>query len=89
LLKRSHKEREAAGEPTSLEAKVTAAREIRQATYRVSLDNGQIWQQMDMSTLFQVAEGDTVRIEKGAMGGFRMARISNGRSGWVRVSRVQ
>jgi hypothetical protein len=44
---------------------------------------------MDMSTLFQVAVGDTVRIEKGAMGGFRMARTTNGRSGWVRVSRVQ
>jgi hypothetical protein len=88
-LKRSQKQRKESDAPTSLEAKVTAAREVRQATYRVTLDNGQVWQQMDMSTLFQVGVGDVVRIEKGALGGFRMARVSNGRSGWVRVSRVE
>jgi hypothetical protein len=88
-LKRSQKERKESDGPTSLEAKVTAAREVRQATYRVTLDNGQVWQQMDMSTLFQVGVGDVVRIEKGALGGFRMARVSNGRSGWVRVNRVE
>jgi hypothetical protein len=74
--------------PSNLEAKVTAARETRKDTFRVSLDNGQVWQQMDMSALFHVAVGNTVRIEKGALGGFRMA-LSGGRSGWVRVSRVQ
>ena len=88
-LKRSQKQRKESDGPTSLEAKVTAAREVRQATYRVTLDNGQVWQQMDMSTLFQVGVGDVVRIEKGALGGFRMARVSNGRSGWVRVNRVE
>lgn len=88
-LKRSQKQRKESEGPTSLEAKVTAAREVRQATYRVTLDNGQVWQQMDMSTLFQVGVGDVVRIEKGALGGFRMARVSNGRSGWVRVNRVE
>jgi len=88
-LKRSQKQRKESDAPTSLEAKVTAAREVRQATYRVTLDNGQVWQQMDMSTLFQVGVGDVVRIEKGALGGFRMARVSNGRSAWVRVNRVE
>src|SRR5690348_2081136 len=88
-LKRSQKQRKESDAPTSLEAKVTAAREVRQATYRVTLDNGRVWQQMDMSTLFQVGVGDVVRIEKGALGGFRMARVSNGRSGWVRVNRVE
>jgi hypothetical protein len=86
---KTRKQRSIPEEPTSLEAKVTEAREIRQATYRLTLDNGQVWQQMDMSSIFQVAAGDTVRIEKGALGGFRMARVSNGRSGWVRVARVQ
>jgi hypothetical protein len=87
-VKRSRKDGAVAAEPSNLEAKVTAARETRKDTYRVSLDNGQIWQQMDMSTLFHVAVGDTVRIEKGAMGGFRMA-LTGGHSGWVRVSRLQ
>ena len=86
-VKRSRKDGADAA-PTNLEAKVTVARETRKDTYRVSLDNGQIWQQMDMSSLFRVAVGDTVRIEKGTLGGFRMA-LAGGHSGWVRVSRVQ
>jgi len=85
---KTRKQRSLPEEPTSLEAKVTDAREIRQGTYRMTLENGQVWQQMDMSTMFQVGAGDTVRIEKGALGGFRMARTSNGRSAWVRVARV-
>ena len=46
-------------------------------------------QQMDMDSLFQVDVGDTIQIEKGRLGGYRMARTSNGRSGWVRVTRVK
>lgn len=87
-VKRSRKDGAVATEPANLDAKVTAARETRKDTYRVSLDNGQIWQQMDMSALFHVAVGDTVRIEKGALGGYRMA-LTGGHSGWVRVSRLQ
>jgi len=87
-VKRSRKDEAVSTEPTNLEARVTAARETRKDTYRVSLENGQVWQQMDMSSLFHVAVGDTVRIEKGKMGGYRMA-LTGGHSGWVRVSRVQ
>ena len=76
-------------EPSTLEASITALKETRPGVVRLTLDNGQVWQQMDMSTVFQVAVGDTVRIEKGTMGGFRLARTSRGRSGWVRVTRVQ
>lgn len=75
--------------PANLEATVTALKETRPQVVRLTLDNGQVWQQMDMSTVFQVDLGDTVRIEKGAMGGYRLARTSRGRSGWVRVTRVQ
>jgi hypothetical protein len=75
-------------EPTSLEAKVTRLKETRQNVYRIWLDDGQVWEQMEMASLFQVTEGDTVRIEKGKMGGYQMARVSNGRSGWVRVVRI-
>jgi hypothetical protein len=78
-----------AAEPTSLEAKVTALKETRPNVVRLSLDNGQIWQQMDMSDRFQIAVGDSVRIEKSAMGGFRLTRSSEGRSVWVRVTRLK
>jgi hypothetical protein len=87
-VKRDRKAGTVVAEPSNLEAKVTAARETRPDTFRVSLDNGQTWQQMDMSKLFRVAVGDTVRIEKGTLGGYRMA-LAGGRSGWVRVSRVE
>ena len=82
------KSKEKPTEPSSLEATVTALKETRPAVFRLSLDNGQVWQQMDMSSVFQVAVGDTVRIEKGTMGGYRLTRTSRGRSGWVRVSRL-
>lgn len=86
-VKRSEKQRQAESGPTSLTAQVSGLREYRPRTYLITLDNGQIWRQMDMDSLFQVAEGDTVQIEKGRLGGYRMARTSNGRSGWVRVNR--
>jgi hypothetical protein len=76
-------------EPASLEANITALKETRQDVVRMTLDNGQIWQQMDMSSVFQVTVGDTVRIEKGKMGGYRLVRVSRGRSGWVRVTRLR
>jgi hypothetical protein len=76
-------------EPADLEAKITALKETRPNVVRLTLDNGQTWQQMDMSSVFQVSVGDTVRIEKGTMGGYRLTRTSRGRSGWIRVTRVQ
>ena len=63
------KSQEKPAEPSSLEATVTALKETRPAVFRLTLDNGQVWQQMDMSSVFQVGVGDTVRIEKGTMGG--------------------
>lgn len=86
-VKKNRNERAEA--PKSLDATVTAMREVRPNLYRVTLENGQIWQQEEVSSLFQVTTGDTIRIQKGSMGGYRMARISGTRSGWVRVSRVQ
>ena len=85
-LKKPQKEK-AASEPKRLEAKVTSARQTRPELFRLSLDNGQVWQQQDVSSLFHVEVGDTVRIEKGSMGSYRMARADG--SGWVRVTRVE
>jgi hypothetical protein len=86
-LQRKSKEKPA--EPARLEAKITALKEIRPNVVRMALDNGQSWQQMDMSSVFQVTVGDTVRIEKGKMGGYRLTRTSRGGSGWVRVARLE
>jgi hypothetical protein len=88
-VQRKEKEKNKPAEPASLEATITALKETRPQVVRLTLDNGQVWQQMDMSSVFQVNVGDTVRIEKGTMGGYRLARSSRGRSGWVRVTRVQ
>jgi hypothetical protein len=88
-VQRKEKEKNKPAEPTSLEARITALKETRPQVVRLTLDNGQVWQQMDMSTVFQVSVGDSIRIEKGAMGGYRAARTNGSRSSWVRVTRVQ
>jgi hypothetical protein len=91
IVQRKAKDKDKAkpAEPTSLEATITALKETRPDVVRLTLDNGQVWQQMDMSSVFQVTVGDTVRVEKGTMGGYRLVRTSRGRSGWVRVTRVE
>jgi hypothetical protein len=86
-VKKSSKDRSVVDAPTDLTAVISELKETRRDVYRITLDNGQVWQQMEMESLFHVAVGDTVRIQKGSMGGYRMSRVSNGRSGWARVTR--
>jgi hypothetical protein len=88
-LRRSEAERESEAPPSSITATVRELRQTRPNVFRVSLDNGQIWQQMDMDSLFILSVGDTVQIDRGRLGGYRMARTSKGGSGWVRVNRVK
>ncbi len=88
-VKRKNRDSAEPEAPTSLTAKVTALKETRKDVFRMTLDNGQVWQQMEMDSLFSVAVGDTVQIDKGRLGGYRMARVSNGRSGWARVTRTR
>jgi hypothetical protein len=76
-------------EVRKLSAMVTAVKSVRQDVYRVSLDNGQVWQQTEMSSMFTVAVGDSVEISKGRFGGYRMSRTSGGGSGWVSVVRAK
>jgi hypothetical protein len=75
--------------PTSLDAKVSSLDSLPWNMVRVTLENGQVWQQQESSVRFTVKVGDTVRIKKGALGSYRMARVSNGTSGWVQVRRVE
>lgn len=89
-IKRTEKERQLEEPPRSVTARVASLVEYRKGLVRMTLDNGQVWEQMDMDGLFRVASGDTVQIERGRMGGYRMARTSDGRtSGWTRVTRVK
>lgn len=81
--------REEQQQARALTAKVTGTRETRRNVFRVTLDNGQIWQQMDMDSLFHVQVGDTVEISRGRLGGYRMGRTSRGGSAWVRVNRLK
>jgi hypothetical protein len=87
-IRRSSREQEVEV-PRTLVAQVTQVHETRPNVYRMTLDNGQVWQQMDMDSRFDVRAGDTVEINRGRMGGYRMARQSRGGSGWVRVNRVK
>jgi hypothetical protein len=75
----------------SLTAKISALRETRRSVYRISLDNGQVWQQMDMDSQFVVKVGDSIEIRKGRMGGYRLGRLGKGdkAGNWVRVDRLQ
>ncbi len=88
-VKRSVKAREVEAGPTTLTAVITDLRETRPNVFRMTLDNGNVWQQLDLASTFYVKAGDTVKIEKGRMGGYRMARVSGSGGGWVRVTRVK
>lgn len=88
-LRRSSAGDEEEAEPRTLTATVKELRETRRNVFRITLDNDQIWQQMDMDSLFHVQVGDTVEINRGRLGGYRMARKSRGGSGWVRVNRLK
>lgn len=88
VLKRNKPESEDTG-PTSLVAKISALKETRKNVYRISLDNGQVWQQMDLESLFIVKVGDIIEVQKGKLGGYRMGKTGGQSSGWVRVTRVK
>ncbi|MEY2854780.1 MAG: hypothetical protein RL030_1912 [Pseudomonadota bacterium] len=89
-IKKNEKQaKEASAEPKSLTARVTALKQTRQDVWRVSLDNGQVWQQMDMASTFNPGVGDTVEIQRKMMGGYSMALTAGKKSPWVRVSRSE
>jgi hypothetical protein len=87
-LRKTVKERDRE-QVSDLTAVVTALKEIRQNTYRITLDNGQVWEQMDLGNGFRIAPGDTVRIERSKMGGYYLARQGPRSYGQVRVTRLK
>jgi len=73
-------------EEAALLSSITALRQVARATYAISLANGQIWRQeeaSDLSVFFRV--GDSVRIEKGSLGSYRLSTDTTGAKNWVRV----
>jgi len=72
----------------TLHAKVTALRTPIPDTYRITLDNGQVWQQQESRFGFSLTAGDSVTLGKGAMGSYRLWRDADGPKAWVRVTRV-
>ncbi len=55
----------------------------------ITLDNGQVWRQQETMSYFPLAVGDTIRIEPGALGSFRLTRIEEGWKTFMRVSRTK
>jgi hypothetical protein len=87
-VKKPDMEKKKSAEQIRLTAVATEVRQMYNNMARVTLDNGQVWDQQDISVLFSIVSGDTVRIEKGRMGGYRMGKDDKS-SGWVRVTRVK
>lgn len=78
-----------AAEPTTLTGQIAEIKEMRPNVWRLTLDNGQVWQQMDMSGSFLPKVGETLRIERGRFGGYSAALMGETRSAWVRVNRLK
>ncbi len=68
----------------SLSATVTRLRKFGYDKVLITLDNGQVWKQIDTSSL-RLRVGDTVDIERAALGSFMLRKEGNNR--WMRVSR--
>lgn len=68
----------------SLSATVTRLQEYGYDKVLITLDNGQVWKQIDVSSL-RLRVGDTVDIERAALGSFMLRKQGNNRR--MRVSR--
>lgn len=71
---------------TELNATVTALGAKPHGELIVTLDNGQVWAEIAANSRVKVKVGDTVKIERGALGSFSLIS-PNGRS--TKVSRIR
>lgn len=79
---------DAAAADRSLTARIASLAQEHDGTYTLKLDNGQVWHQQSVEFFFPLAVGETVRIEKAALGSYRLTRVIEGWNKWTRVSRV-
>jgi len=56
-------------EPNSISARVTAV-ETRQDKFIATLDNGQVWSQIELDTRVRLAAGDTVTLRRAIFGSY-------------------
>ena len=68
---------------TELTARVDAVDYLGNGTFRVSLDNGQQWQQLASGVTLRLKVGESVSIKPGALGSFTLVAAS-GRAAKVR-----
>jgi hypothetical protein len=78
----------AASLPTSITAHVTAVLPTQGNMYRITLDNGQVWQTEEGRSVFTVKVGDTVQVDKRSMGSYQLAVMVSGKESYpVRARR--
>jgi hypothetical protein len=86
-LPKTHDDRAQAG-PTSMTAQITAVLETQGNMFRITLDNGQVWQTQEGRSMFTVRVGDTVRIDRRSLGSYLISKVQNGKEGYsVRATR--
>jgi hypothetical protein len=84
------REEKAAAAPTMLVARITAILPTQRTMFRITLDNGQVWETQEGHSAFIIQVGDAVRINKRPMGSYQVAREIDGKAGYpVRAIRRQ
>ena len=83
---RTLRERYGAADEQRLVANVATAQRSGDRTWIVTLENGQVWRQTELSS-FLVRPGDPVEIEAGALDAYYMRRVGRGKQ--IRVKRIR
>jgi hypothetical protein len=87
-LPKTHDDRTASAGPTTMTAQITAVVETQGNMFRITLDNGQVWQTQEGRSMFTVRVGDTVRIDRRSLGSYLISKVQNGKEGYsVRATR--
>jgi hypothetical protein len=73
--------------PKNVSATVTNAVALPQGRYRLTLDNGQIWETHDADWSLAFKSSDAVTITRMAMGGYQLSMTGRGPS--VGVKRIK
>ena len=78
LARKRREERKEKPAPTELRAAVSRVSKKPYGEYVIELDNGQVWEQPEKKSSFEIKPGDTIRITPGAMGSYFMLVDSGG-----------
>jgi hypothetical protein len=85
---KSDKEKEKEADD-GMTARIDSIKSTLQGLYVVSLDNGQVWRQQEYEADFPLEAGETIRIDKGAMGSYKLKPVREGWKRWIRVTRTK